>query len=197
MNGYGIAAQKLLRGLYERAVTLEYIRQNPEKAERFVRFGAIQEYKAVKTAVALVGKDEFNRFMQTPSDEFEKMHKQVRVEFQVTACKKCGTKKSAISWDIDFASMVRKLGQPYLSLYMAAYTLPNFHVHATLASAFSNEANIGTPEERNIQEAEASLIYATLILVLVVQSQNKIFSLGLDDETKACWDEVTDVWKDR
>ena len=42
VNGYGIAAQKLLRGLYERAVTLEYIRQNPEKAERFVRFGAIQ-----------------------------------------------------------------------------------------------------------------------------------------------------------
>ena len=71
------------------------------------------------------------------------------------------------------------------------------HIHATLASAFSREAVVGTREERNVDEAEVSLINATLILIMVLNSQSEIFSLGLDEETKACWEEVTAVWKDR
>src|SRR4051794_1197276 len=47
VNGYGTAASKLVRGLYERAVALAYIVKYPEKAERFVRYAAIQEKKAM------------------------------------------------------------------------------------------------------------------------------------------------------
>lgn len=197
VNGHGTAAQKLLRGFYERAVTLEYIRRNPDKAERFVRFGAIQEYKVFKTAIDLVGQEEVEKYTGSQLAEYEKLYAEVRPEFQVTDCKKCHTKRQAISWDVDFASMVRKLGQPYQSLYMASYALPNLLVHATATSAFSREPNYGTPEEKNIQAAEVSLIHATLILVLVLNSQSEIFSLGLDQETKACWDEVTTVWEGR
>ena len=56
-NGHGVAAVKLLRGLYERAVTLEYIRRNPDKAERFVRYGVIQESKVIRAAIDAVGED--------------------------------------------------------------------------------------------------------------------------------------------
>lgn len=45
--------------------------------------------------------------------------------------------------------------------------------------------------------AEVALIHATLILVLVINSQTEVFSLGLHAETKACRDEVTMGWKDR
>jgi len=124
VNGHGVAAQKLLRGLYERAVTLEYIRRNPDKAERFIRFGAIQEYKVLKVALELVGQEEFNKHMGTQLAEYQRMYEQVRPEFQVTDCKKCDTKRTAFSWDVDFASMVRALGKPYQSLYMASYALP-------------------------------------------------------------------------
>jgi hypothetical protein len=47
VNGFGAAATKLLRGQYERAVALAYIIKRPEKAERFVHYGAIQEKKAL------------------------------------------------------------------------------------------------------------------------------------------------------
>jgi hypothetical protein len=80
---------------------------------------------------------------------------------------------------------------------MAAYALPNLHVHATATSAFSHEPNFGTLEEKNIDEAEIALIHATLILVLVLNSQSEVFSLSLDADTKVCWDEVTAVWRDR
>ena len=197
VNGHGIGAQKLLRGLYERAVTLEYLRFNPKKAERFVRFAGIQEHRVGKAAVELVGEEEFERSLHRPFADFKKMYEEVKSEFEVTDCKSCGTKKLAVSWDIDIASMANRLGGSYKSLYMAAYAMPTLHIHATLASAFAREAVVGTPEERNIQEAEVSLIHAILLMILVMNSQSEIFSLGLDDETKACWDEVTEVWKDR
>ncbi len=197
VNGHGVAAVKLLRGLYERAVTLEYVRRNPDKAERFIRYGVIQEFKVFRAAIDAVGEDEVKNHMGEQLDEYQRLYEEVRPEFQVTDCKNCDTKRLAFSWDIDLASMVRALDQPYRSLYMASYAIPNLHIHATATSAFSREPNFGTPEEKNIHEAEVALIHATLILVLVINSQSEVFSLGLDTETKARWDEVTTVWKDR
>ena len=197
-NGHGVAAVKLLRGLYERAMTLEYIRRNPEKAERFVRYGVIQESKVIRAAIDAVGEDAVKDRLGAQLVEYRRMYNEVRPEFLVTDCKKCKTQRVAFSWDeLDFASMVRALGKPYQDLYMAAYAIPNLHIHATATSAFSREPNVGTPEDKNIHEAEVALIHATLIFVLVVNSQSETFSLGLDAETKACWGEVTTVWKDR
>lgn len=81
--------------------------------------------------------------------------------------------------------------------FLAANGHGNLHIHATATSAFSREPNVGTLEEKNIHEAEVALIHATLILILVVNSQSETFSLGLDSETKAAWDDITTVWKDR
>jgi len=197
VNDYGVGAQKLLRGLYERAVVLEYLRKNPDKAERFVRFAAIQEYKVAIAARDVVGEEAFDHEMIRPFGDFQKMYDEVKPEFQVTDCKKCGTKRTAFSWDLDVPAMVRKIGRPYDSLYIAAYALPNLHIHATLSSAFAREVVVGTPEEKNIDAAEVSLIHAILILVLVLQSQSEIFSLGLEKETQACWDDVSAVWQER
>src|SRR5262245_25566856 len=93
VNGHGIAAQKLLRGLYERAVTLEYIRQNPDKAERFVRFAAIQEFKAANKADEVVTREQLDAELARVNTSFEMMkafHDEVKAEFQVTKCKRCG-----------------------------------------------------------------------------------------------------------
>ncbi|HYR38112.1 MAG TPA: DUF5677 domain-containing protein [Methylomirabilota bacterium] len=46
-NGYGIGAFKLLRGLYERVVTMTYLLQHPEKAEDFADWHLIEKQKLV------------------------------------------------------------------------------------------------------------------------------------------------------
>ena len=53
---------KLLRGPYERAVALAYIIKFPEKADRFTNFAAIQEHRAVETALELVREADFDKF---------------------------------------------------------------------------------------------------------------------------------------
>jgi hypothetical protein len=51
VNGYSAGATKILRSLYERAVTIAYLIQNPEKLERFLQFAAIQESRAMEAAL--------------------------------------------------------------------------------------------------------------------------------------------------
>jgi coproporphyrinogen III oxidase-like Fe-S oxidoreductase len=51
INGYGAGATKILRSLYERAVTIEYLIQNPNKVNRFLQFAAIQENRAMEAAL--------------------------------------------------------------------------------------------------------------------------------------------------
>ena len=121
VHGHGIGAQKLLRGLYKRAVTLDRPSPDPNKAERFVRFAAIQEFKAAKRALDVVTREQFDATMTHSGTSFEQMkeiHDAVKSEFQVTTCDKCGTKETAFSWDIDMTSMVNKLGEPYRHLHL-------------------------------------------------------------------------------
>jgi hypothetical protein len=198
VNGYGIGAQKLLRGLFERALALEYIRTRPDKAERFVRYAAIQEYKASRAAADVVGQAQFDAAMplENTLGEQKKRYEQFKGEFEQTDCKTCNTKRVAISWDIDIKSMVNKVGSPFDFLYFACYSMANLHVHATLASAFQDEAVGETAEQRSIRDAEFAVMNAILVFLAVLQSQNNLFQLGLDQDIEACYGDL-DVWKDR
>lgn len=198
-NGYGIGAQKALRGLYERAVALEYMRTRPEKAERFMKFAAIQEYKGAKAALQIVSKEQFDATMGSPNtfDEIKERFEKIKPEFQVTACDKCKTKETAFSWDIDVASMVNLVGEPFTKLYLMSYSMPTLHIHATLASAYQDESTHETQDERNLHEAESSLMCATMIFIAVIRSQDRLFAIGLERELDACWIETEAIWKER
>jgi hypothetical protein len=63
VTGHGNGASKFLRGLYERAVALAYIARHPDKAEKFVHFAAIQEYKIMNVALQIVTEGQFNEAM--------------------------------------------------------------------------------------------------------------------------------------
>jgi len=57
INGYGAGATKILRSLYERAVTIDYLIQNPNKVDRFLQFAAIQENRALEATLRQVPAD--------------------------------------------------------------------------------------------------------------------------------------------
>lgn len=197
VNGFGIAASKLLRGLYERAVTLAYIIKHPEKAERFVRYAAIQEKKAMDRALEVVTEEQFNEVIQTTSTtQIRALYEQVKPEFQVTHCKKCGHKGAAFSWDIDVASMVRDVGDPYDKYFLGSFTIPTLHIHATLASV-AHEPDEAKKLKRSQQEAEFALMNATVMLILAMRSQNALFKLDLDSELNTSEEDLVEVFVTR
>lgn len=121
-NKYGNGALKLLRGLYERALTLTYISKFPEKAERFYKYSAIQEHRTfTHTRKAIPLEALAQAFSPQVIERIEENYRAAKAEFQRTKCKTCDTKELAHSWDIDIASMAEKTGELFPSMLLSAY----------------------------------------------------------------------------
>ncbi len=118
-NGYGFGALKILRSLYERAVTLGYIAKHPDQAETFLEYHHIHKGKMLKHAKKFLG--EF--LDQIPPKEIkniEELHKRYEDKFQEPICKKCNKYRTRFSWSpLDLYSMAKKADME--QLYFAGY----------------------------------------------------------------------------
>jgi hypothetical protein len=131
-NGYGFGSLKILRGLYERVVTMAYISENQNEAESFLEYHFIHRGKLIQHAESFftnleeyLGKEEIE---QAKSD-----FKKYKDKFMQTNCKKCKSQRLMNSWSkLDLASMAKKTGLD--KLYFPGYFYPTLQAHATTAS---------------------------------------------------------------
>jgi hypothetical protein len=88
VHGHGNGAMKLLRGMFERAVTAAYLMKNPEKAERFVRYAAIQEHRMMRATLNVVSEEEFDQAMGEDNTvaDIKRRYEEVKPEFETTVC---------------------------------------------------------------------------------------------------------------
>lgn len=188
INGYGAGATKILRSLYERAVTIEYLIQNPTKVDRFLQFAAIQEKRAMEAALGQVSPERIDAQMGPENSvaEIRKRFEQHKGNFKANTCAVCGV-RTPQSWDIDLASMIQRVGEPYKRLFVLAYTNPNFQIHATLASASPHD------ETREEHDAKTALMVATELLLAVMGSQDALFSLNLRADLQARTNDLRDA----
>jgi hypothetical protein len=198
VHGFNVATTKLLRGLYERAVTHAYIIKNPEKVMKFIRFGAIQEYRVMKGALeAGIAEDAFNERMPPENSitSITERRDKVKDEFKVKECGVCGM-KAPMSWDkLSVEAMAKKAGDLYKALYLGGYALPNLHVHATLTSAVYLEgADETCAAGVRKYEAYSNMGQAAAIMLLVLKEQNALFKLGLDKELEAAEKAFAEEW---
>jgi len=200
LDGYGHGASQLFRSLYERAVTLAYIIKFPEKAEPFVRYGAIQEHRAMEAALKIVSVEDFDK--ATGKDNtvalIRQRYREIKPEFQMTQCSTCKTTRTMPSFDVDFATMVQRVGPPLSNIFVMGYAIPNLHIHATLASAMSDfdkeDQNLEKRVERKRDEREFVLALASATLIQVMRSHSGLYSLGLESELDVCDQDVVDLW---
>jgi hypothetical protein len=184
-NGHSIGAMKLLRGLYERAVTLAYLLKYPAKVKRFVEYAAINEYKLVQAALRIVSHAQLDEALHnTPIAEIKGRYEQYKGQFLRP------NGKVASSWDIDFASQVRDVGSPFEEYYLSAYLMPTHHLHATLTSVMQ-------PAERQPAhvQADLSLLMAHALLLKVMELHNRQFLLAIDSEIADCATDFIALWK--
>jgi|HubBroStandDraft_4_1064222.scaffolds.fasta_scaffold186174_1 hypothetical protein len=201
-NGYGGGAFKLFRGLYERALTLAYLVKYPDKIDRFVNFAAIQDHRTMEGAfLSGVTEEQFDQAMSPDTvAAVRERYKQYKPDFQITDCKVCKTTRTAVSWDLDVAAMVRNLGVPYTNIFLMGYAIPNLKIHATLSSAMADfdkdrKQDLEERAKRKRADGEFVLSLASAVFIQVMRAQNTIFSLGLEDLLDACDQDVIDVWE--
>ncbi|MGA2965088.1 MAG: DUF5677 domain-containing protein [Terriglobales bacterium] len=196
-NGYGAAALKLVRSLYERAVTLRYLHEHPEDLSDFWNYHRVATYKLMTPADETLGKDVIPEEMRAKvKADFE----EVKPRFMVTACEKCGTKRLNHTWNkLDFVSMSKKAGV-IGRLIIPGYYTPLRHAHATVGALLSRLEDdevegISFAPTAQRKEADEALMTAQNIIVDVLNVQDERFKVpGLTEQIQRVIDDFADIY---
>ena len=196
-NGYGIGGMKLLRGLYEKAVTLGYIAKNPDKAEQFLEYYYVHQGKHFNHAKKVFAMDEFLSSSQI--EQIESAYEKAKQKYQEVLCKKCGTTRTWISWsELDLLSMARKAGLD--KLYLQCYYDPTLQAHTTFSSLASKlkvkeNGHVSFDESPQHDRADVALIGAHQVILHVLDTENGYFKMGLENEIQELFMDFMYVWK--
>lgn len=205
-NGYGVGGQKILRGMYERAVTAWYLHRHPEEAENFFDFGAVYSYRSKKKLEDIYGKKFFdsNPVSRENFARVEKEYNKVKDKFTVPQHKKGKKPRLYHTWNkLGFASMAKEvpeLRDPFL--IFIAYDEPTQQIHATLEAIRTKTMESSTGEGvfgRNIEQERATLKrtlhVSHLILLSVLQLQYQHFDLkSLEQPLQRCRLDYEEIW---
>jgi hypothetical protein len=180
-NGHGIGALKILRGMYERAVTSAYILANPDQAEAFLDYDKVNKHRAYMHAKKL------GKYGPKLSPE---TIKRIEDDFEAVKPKFWTGKRVSASWTrLDTASLAQKAGAGYEELYLDAFFKPTLELHATAASVFGklelrDKGIISFTSGPTRSKAAHAVIMAHNLLLRALDSQNTHFKLGLDETLK-------------
>lgn len=195
-NGYGFGGLKIVRGLYERAVTSGYIAKHPNEAESFLEYHFIHKGKMLNHARSFT--DVNKEIPKEEIEETQKLYRKFKEKFKEPLCKECGTYKTQFSWSkLDTASMARKIGLD--SLYFPGYYYPTLQTHATPSSLMSRliikgQNNVSFDEKAQQGWADRALIVAHNIILRVIMIQNTYFNLQIDNEIEDRKNDFTSIW---
>jgi hypothetical protein len=192
-NGMGIGGLKLLRGLYERAVTAQFLSAFPDQVDKFFDYNAIhlgKLYGHIQKPFQLIDK-----LSPEYIEQIKSARKIAEERFKEPVCQECGTSRTQMSWSAnDVLSMAitarKKLGfaenDGLDALYGICYFMPTLHTHPTFFSfkdwvEFSETSmEWKTDAERRV--VDHAMPAAHFVMLHVLRTQNDYFGLGLDEE---------------
>ena len=198
-NGYGLGGLRLVRGMYERAITARYLHLHPGSAEQFMDYFWVTKHKESQALKETFGEATIPK---GDAEEVERQFGRVREKFMVTDCKKCGTTRLNYTWSkLDFASMAKKVGS-LGTLIVPAYYLPLEHGHSTSAGIVfrltGSEEMVSFKDESHREEADSSLHLSHHILLDILLLQQEHFALSvLEEPIRTCFRDFVDIWEKR
>jgi hypothetical protein len=196
-NGYGVAALRLVRGMYERTVTARYLSKHPEETDNFFEFHWVSQHrlmKAIETTMgsALLGEEK--------TREVEQHFRRVKERFMVTDCGECKSTRLNYTWSkLDFVSMARDSGE-IGQLIVPAYYLPTKEAHSTVGAILSrlDKGKTGLEFDGGAQRkrADDALITAHNVILDNLALQEQHFKLNaLEKPLQTCRSDFIDIWR--
>jgi hypothetical protein len=175
-NGYGIGAYKILRGLYEKVVTLGYLVRHPPDFQRFHDYAIVQQRRLMNRVKA----DPHMRAKFSPDtyQEIENEYDRIKDQFVDAGAR-------SLSWTpLDTYSMAMQAGYELDQVSITAYVIPNLKIHASVSDLADRKVPQGDGtfkfnNEPQEQYADSSLITATHLLIVALFIQEDYFRLGL------------------
>lgn len=195
-NGYGIGGMKLLRGMFERAVTARYLHQEPSETDNFVNYYYVTAHKLIEPIERTFGE---NSIRKKEREEVKREFERVKNKYKITKCKKCKTKATNYTWSkLDFISIAKKVGS-LGEFIVPAYYLPTKELHSTSAGMLTRlemkSGKLSFKESYQRNEADKSLLMSHNIILNVLDLQKSHFNLEkLSAPMKQCFKDFQDIW---
>ena len=198
-NGYGFGALKLLRSLYELAVTMAYLCENPSEVDAFLNYHWIAQHRLLEALKHSFGHDLVpKQFIYQVEQAYAKYKK----DYFITFCSKCDKKRVNYTWSkLDIVSMAQKTA--FGELVIPGYYEPMMHAHSTVNALLprieeTDGGGFGFNPDSQPKEADRALMTAHNVILGVMDLQKKFFELGvLEEPLQTCLQDFVEVWKDR
>lgn len=195
-HGYGVAASKLVRSMFECAVTLRYLHEHPDEADRFMAYHLVQQDKLARRVIETFGESIL------PADQIAEIRSKaadVKEDFMVPVCDHPGAKmRLNYSWNkLDFVAMAKtvELGK----LIVPGYYMPLRHAHPTFGGLSERlevvDGHIGLKAEAQPEIADRSLMTAHNCMLSALNVQGSHFKIeGLEEAMQVCYHDFLRVW---
>lgn len=189
LNGYGADAVRIVRSMFEGAITATYLKDHPDKADDYIDFHWVQQKRRL---------DYFKRYDRKSYDsiseddrrEISKHFRRVRTRFQ-------GRKrKPRQSWHKQpLSQMAEKVGFEHLykTFYGWASSLHHLDISALQAQSdqLTAEPKIA-PSKSNIRDA---LMIGHNSVLHVLRVLNEVAALGFEEALQEHVDKFETVWQ--
>jgi len=196
-HGYGVAASKLVRSMYEHSVTLRYLHEHPAEVETFINYYLVQNDKLISRLVETFGDSIL------PAEtiaEARRKAAEVKQDFMVPVCDHPGAKmRLNHTWNkLDFVAMAKRTGD-LGKLIIPGYYMPLRHAHATFAGLterleiVNGQMSLKTDAQPDM--ADRSLITAHNCILNALEVQKEHFKIeGLEEAMQVCFRDFVRVW---
>lgn len=209
-NGYGIGAQKLIRAMYERAVTARYLFKHPEETDNYLGWYHVTNHK-IFSAMQSGKSTSISSFRPEQIKKIKADFEAVKEQFMVPACQEdCEKCKDArrlnYTWTrTDIVSMARA-DENLEPLLLHAYFLPMREFHSTLGAVFSRLDAEAAEEDQGLifdgaaqrDRADQAIITAHTLLLNILDLQREIFRLKeMEPLMQRCFEDFRAVLKEQ
>ncbi len=188
-NGYGVAAAKVVRSLYEHAVTAQHILRHPENAALFDEYVHVQDKKLIQHMRDAIDPTEFaGLFSNQRTFQAEADSARVRSNYKRTS-----------SWSpLSLRDMAFQDGEGLERLYALCYVLPSAHLHSTPRGIYSRiverDGNWIFQNAAQREDATACLSLATGVLLLSLRTVVRTFAPEVEGELFALGQRLMADW---
>jgi hypothetical protein len=196
-HGYGVAASKLVRSMYEYAVTLRYLHEHPDEAETFLAYHLVQREKLVSRLTETFGEDILSGELIA---EVRRKAAEVKKDFMVPVCDHPGAKtRLNHTWNkLDFVAMAKKAGD-LGKLIIPGYYMPLRHTHPTFGGLTERmeivDGHMSLIAEAQPEIVDRSLMTAHNCMLDALKVQSQHFTIeGLEDAMQICYHDFLRVW---
>jgi len=196
-HGYGVAASKLVRSMYEFTVTLRHLHEHPDEADTFLAYHLVQQDKLTSRLIETFGESILPAELIV---EIRRKAAEVKEDFMIPVCDHPGSKmRLNHTWNkLDFVAMAKKAGE-IGKLVVPGYYLPLRHAHPTFGGLTERleivDEQMSLKGDAQPEIADRSLMTAHNCILDALKVQSEHFKIeGLEDAIQVCYRDFVRVW---